>query len=138
MATPQSPEQRAIADLGGGEPGFEGGYRTEIGLPRGQPYGCSVCLLIVFAPRQKQGDVIFVAGQRRDIEPRQFRRPQRRGETDQDQGAVAPPGKVSGMVLIAARNGSSTSAVFLRNGRRWARRMPAKVADTRGGPVGGG
>ncbi len=35
------------------------------------------------------------------------------------------------MVLIAARNGSSTSAVFLRNGRRWARRMPAKVADTK-------
>ena len=48
------------------------------------------------------------------------------------------PGRVSGMVLIAARNGSSTSAVFLRNGRRWARRMPAKVADTKGEAVGGG
>ena len=48
------------------------------------------------------------------------------------------PGKVSGIALSAARNGSSTSAVFLRNGRRWARRMPAKVADTNGEAVGGG
>ena len=47
------------------------------------------------------------------------------------------PGKVSG-IAEAARSGSSTSAVFLRNGRRWARRMPAKVADTNGEAVGGG
>ena len=48
------------------------------------------------------------------------------------------PGKVSGIALSAARNGSTTRAVFLRNGRRWARRMPAKVADTNGEAVGGG
>ena len=45
------------------------------------------------------------------------------------------PGKVSGIACMAARSGSSTSAVFLRNGRRWARRDAGKGAPTprRGG-----
>ena len=82
--TPQSPEQRAVADLGGGEPGFECRDRAEIGLSGRQPHGCAVRLLVVLAPRQEQRDAILVAGQRRDIEPRQFRGPQCRGKADQE------------------------------------------------------
>jgi hypothetical protein len=48
------------------------------------------------------------------------------------------PGKVSGIARNAARNGSTTSAVFFRSGRRCARRIPAKVAETSGEAVGGG
>ena len=48
------------------------------------------------------------------------------------------PGKVPGIARKAARNNSTTSAVFLRSGRRWSRRIPAKVADTGGEAVGGG
>jgi len=90
------------------------------------------------APRQEQRDAIPVPGQPGDVELGQFGGPQRRRETDEQQGAVVQPGQGVGIARKAARNDSTTSAVFLRSGRRWSRRIPAKVAATSGEAVGGG
>ena len=40
------------------------------------------------APRQEQSDAILVPGQRGDVEPGRFGGPQRRRETDEQQGEV--------------------------------------------------
>ena len=48
------------------------------------------------------------------------------------------PGSVSGIVAMAARSRSATSAAFLANGRRCARLMPANVVETTATAVGGG
>ncbi len=90
---PQPAEQRTIDNLRRGEPSFERRYRAQIGLTSRQPHSCAVCLLVVLAPRQKQGDAVLMAGQRSDIEPGQFGGPQCRGETDQDQGPIAMTGQ---------------------------------------------
>ncbi len=51
-------------------------------------------------------------GQRGDVELGQFGGPQRRRETDEQQGAVVQPGQGVGIARKAARNNSTTSAVF--------------------------
>jgi hypothetical protein len=48
------------------------------------------------------------------------------------------PGSVSGIAWMARSSRSSTSAVFLSSGQRWARLMPAKVVATKAAAVGGG
>ena len=63
-------------------------------------------------PRQEQSDAILVPGQRGDVEPGRFGGPQRRRETDEQQGAVVQLGQGVGVARKAARNDSTTSAVF--------------------------
>jgi hypothetical protein len=63
-------------------------------------------------PRQEQSDAILVPGQRGDVEPGRFGGPQRRRETDEQQGPVVQLGQGVGVARKAARNDSTTSAVF--------------------------
>ena len=85
-------------------------------------------LLVVLAPRQNSAmpSSCRVSSSMSRPAIRWAAMPRR---TDQTRARSRRPGKLSGIALKAARNGSRTSAVFLRNGRRWARRIPAKVAE---------
>ena len=89
-------------------------------------------------PRQEQSDAILVPGQRGDVEPGQFGGPQRRRETDEQQGAVVQPGQGAGDRPQGRAQRLDDERGLFRSGRRWARRIPAKVADTGGEAVGGG
>jgi len=135
---PDPPEQRAFTDRRGGEPGLERRDRTEIGAPLRQPQPGAAGILIVLAPRQEQLDAVGMTHDMREREPGNLARPQRRDKADEQQGPVAQSGQRLRNRRIVARSRSSTSAVFLLSGRRWARLMPANVVETTASAVGGG
>jgi hypothetical protein len=88
-AAARSAGQWPLGNFGGGEPGGEGGNRTEFGAALRQPLPGALGVLIVFAPEEKEFDAIGVICEVVDPEVADFAGPERRGKSDQEQGAIA-------------------------------------------------
>ena len=58
---PQAAEQRAVADCRSGEPRVERLDRAERGAALGQPEFGAACVLVIFAPRQKELDAVYIS-----------------------------------------------------------------------------
>src|SRR6516162_2188953 len=86
---PDPPEQRTRSDRCGAEPGVERADRTQFGMPDREPQLRAAGVLVVLAPRQEEFDAVCVTGDVLERQPCDFARPQRRGEANQQQGAVA-------------------------------------------------